>query len=75
MEELRAQVLASTTFDGRLVLSIDDVASLLGMGRSSVYEAIRRGQLPSRKLGRRLLVPVPGLLAWLGFGDVTDIAN
>lgn len=51
---------------GRATLSIDETAQLLGLGRSAVYEATRRGQMPSRRLGRRLLVPVPLLLAWLG---------
>lgn len=69
MEELRAQFLSTLADDGRMALSIDDVAKLLGVGRSSIYEGIRRGQLPSRRLGRRLLIPVPCLLSWLGFAD------
>lgn len=48
------------------MLTIDETASALGIGRSSVYEATRRGQLPVRRLGRRLFVPVPALLDWLG---------
>lgn len=50
----------------RLALSIEETASLLGLGRSAAYEAARRGELPSHRLGRRVIVPVPALLHWLG---------
>jgi excisionase family DNA binding protein len=42
------------------------VAALLGLGRTATYEAARRGEIPSRRLGRRVVVPVPALLDWLG---------
>ncbi|MEO7572195.1 MAG: helix-turn-helix domain-containing protein [Acidimicrobiales bacterium] len=51
---------------GRTTITVEEAASLLGIGRSAAYEAARRGQLPTRRLGRRLLVPVPALLEWLG---------
>ena len=51
---------------GRLTVSVEEAAHLLGLGRSAAYEAARRGELPTRRLGRRLLVPVPALLEWLG---------
>ena len=50
----------------RITLSVEEVASLLGLGRTTTYEAARRGQLPSRRLGRRVVIPVPALLEWLG---------
>ena len=52
--------------EDRITLRIEEVASLLGLGRTAAYEAARRGQLPSRRLGRRVIVPVPALLSWLG---------
>jgi excisionase family DNA binding protein len=51
---------------GRVTVSVEEAARLLGLGRSAAYEAARRGELPTRRLGRRLLVPVPALLEWLG---------
>lgn len=42
--------------DGRATISVEEVASLLGLGRTATYEAIRRGQVPSRRLGRRIVV-------------------
>ena len=55
--------------DGRVTLTIEETAKLLGIGRSAAYEAARRGELPSRRLGRRVVVPVPALLSWLGSVD------
>ncbi|RIK03785.1 MAG: hypothetical protein DCC49_13815 [Acidobacteria bacterium] len=50
----------------RATITVEEAASLLGLGRSAAYEAARRGQFPTRRLGRRLFVPVPALLEWLG---------
>jgi excisionase family DNA binding protein len=41
------------------------VATLLGVDRKTVYNAASRGQLPSRRLGRRLLFSRSAVLAWL----------
>ena len=51
----------------RVTITVEEAADLLGIGRSAAYDAARRGQLPTRRLGRRLFVPVPAFLAWLGF--------
>jgi excisionase family DNA binding protein len=37
------------------VLSTTEVAELLGIPRSTVYELARRGDLPARRVGRRWL--------------------
>ena len=39
-----------------LVLSVDGTARALGIGRSSVYLLLRRGQLDAIKVGRRTLI-------------------
>ena len=61
---VRRQILSR--LEGRAALSVVEVAELLGIGRSAAYEACRRGDIPTRRLGRRLLIPVPALLEWLG---------
>lgn len=60
------------TIARRATISVDEAAALLGIGRSAAYEAARRGQLPTRRLGRRLFVPVPALLDWLGLSAPPD---
>jgi excisionase family DNA binding protein len=47
-------------------ISIEQAAKVLGLGRTAAYEAARRGEFPTRRLGRRVVVPVPALLDWLG---------
>ncbi|MGH8923845.1 MAG: helix-turn-helix domain-containing protein [Acidimicrobiia bacterium] len=50
----------------RIMLTVEEAALLLGLGRTAAYEAARRGEIPSRRLGRRVIVPVAALLEWLG---------
>jgi excisionase family DNA binding protein len=41
----------------RLTHTVEEAAALLGISRNSAYEAVRRGQLPVLRIGRRLVVP------------------
>ena len=43
--------------DQAAVYTIEEAARLLGIGRSSAYAAARRGEIPTVRLGRRLVVP------------------
>jgi excisionase family DNA binding protein len=45
------------------VLSVDQTAKYLGIGRNTAYEAIRLGEIPSFSVGRRKLVLKQALLA------------
>jgi excisionase family DNA binding protein len=49
----------------RLSLAVEEAAQRLGISRASSYEAVRRGEIPSIKIGRRTLVPVAALDALL----------
>lgn len=46
-------------------LTVPEAANVLGIGRSAGYEAVRSGQIPSLRIGRRLLVPVSALRSLL----------
>jgi len=48
-----------------LAVSISEAVRLSGLGRSSVYAAIKRGALPIRKAGRRTLIELDALRAWV----------
>lgn len=50
----------------KATISVEQTAKVLGLGRTAAYDAARRGEFPTRRLGRRLIVPVPALLEWLG---------
>lgn len=43
-----------------------DAGQLLGLSKDSAYRAADRGEIPTLRMGRRLLVPVPKLLKMLG---------
>ena len=59
------------TRDGRLVLSVTEAAGLLGISRGLAYELVARGELPSLRLGRRIVVPRRALEVLLE-ADVAD---
>jgi excisionase family DNA binding protein len=45
--------------------SVEDTARLAGVGRTTVFEAIRTGQLRARKIGRRTVILDQDSRAWL----------
>ena len=51
--------------DDRLTWTIAEAADLLGISRTSAYEAAHRGELPVKVIGRRMLVPRVALLRLL----------
>ena len=57
---------APEQLDGRLVITVPDAAVLLGISRTHAYELVARGELPSVRLGRRVVVPTRALLDLVG---------
>ena len=58
----------------RLTVTVTQAAVMLGISRTSTYERVRRDEIPTVRLGRRLLVPKARLLAMLD-GDSADSAT
>lgn len=50
-----------SNFPDKKTLSVAEAAKILGVGRGSVYNSIRTGELPSLKLGTRILIPTSKL--------------
>lgn len=48
-----------------LAVTIPDAVKASGMSRSSIYEALKRGDLSARKAGRRTLISFADLQAYL----------
>ena len=55
--------------DTRQTLTVEEAAQVLGIGRNSTYEAIKRGEIPALRLGRRLVVPRQALEQLLRHND------
>ncbi len=51
----------------RLVYTVAEAAELLGIGRSTAYDLVARSELPTVRLGHRVVVSRPTLTALLGF--------
>lgn len=47
-------------------LSVEDAAGLLKISRASAYQGVKAGEIPSIRVGRRILVPTAALLTLLG---------
>ncbi len=54
------------TGDLRLVYTGAEAAELLGIGRSTAYELVARGELATTRLGSRVVVSRPTLTSLLG---------
>lgn len=54
--------------------TVDEVAQILGIGRRQAYEAVTRGDIPSIKLGKRILISTRVINQMLDTGTVTPSA-
>lgn len=48
-----------------IAISVDDAAAMAGVGRTTLYAALSDGSLPSLRIGRRRLIRVEALKAWI----------
>ena len=49
----------------RRTLTVAEAAACLGISRNTAYDAVRRGTVPSIRVGRRILIPTQALEALL----------
>ncbi len=49
----------------RPTISVEEAGEVLGLARSSTYAAVRRNEIPTIRLGRRLVVSTSSLLKLL----------
>ena len=48
-----------------LMLSVPDVASVLGISRAGAYELVRSDGFPSLRIGSRIVVPKDKFRGWI----------
>ena len=57
---------AATQGETRIdTFTVEEAAERLRIGRNSAYSGVKNGQIPSIRIGRRLLVPRPAIEALL----------
>jgi excisionase family DNA binding protein len=64
--DMRSRGASMSGHPARLVYTVGEAAALLGVGRSTAYDLIARGELRAVRLGRRLCVTRPVLTELLG---------
>jgi excisionase family DNA binding protein len=47
------------------VLTVEEAAKLLRVGRNALYDAIGRGDIPHRRVGRKIRLSRIALMRWL----------
>lgn len=47
------------------VLTVEEARLRLGLGRNSMYDALTRREIPSLRIGRRILIPKAAFEHWL----------
>jgi excisionase family DNA binding protein len=55
----------ATTLPEDATVSVEEAARYLGISRRVAYEAVARGEIPSIRIGRKIIVPRRQLLALL----------
>jgi excisionase family DNA binding protein len=48
--------------DSPHVLTVEEAAAFLGIGRNAAYEAVARGEIPAIRIGRSIRIPRSGLM-------------
>ncbi|MCE3277387.1 MAG: Helix-turn-helix domain [Propionibacteriaceae bacterium] len=55
-------------------MQVDDVAKALGLSRGAAYNAIQTGEIPSIRIGRRIVVPTAAVRRMLQLDGGADAA-
>lgn len=51
--------------ENKMVFNAEETAKFLGVGMNKIYELLTSGQIPSRRIGRKYLIPRLALENWL----------
>lgn len=65
-QSVKTPALTVDDVQGRPTLTVPEAASLLGVGRGVGYAGVKSGEIPSVRIGGRVLVPTAPLLKLLG---------
>ena len=49
-----------------LMLSVPEVAAVLGISRAGAYELVKGKEFPALKIGSRIVVPKEKFIEWVG---------
>ena len=49
--------------------TVDEAAEVLEVARNTAYEAVKKGEIPSKRIGKRIVVLWGPFMRMLGAGD------
>lgn len=52
--------------NGSIAITVDQLAEVLAVGRNAAYEAVRRGDIDSIRIGKLIRIPTSSLRQKLG---------
>jgi excisionase family DNA binding protein len=55
-------------------MQVDAVAKALGLSRAAAYNAVQTGEIPSIRIGRRIVVPTAAVRRMLQLDKANDAA-
>ncbi|WP_043615256.1 helix-turn-helix domain-containing protein [Nonomuraea candida] len=67
--------MTTTQLSDRPTMSVAEAAAVLGLHRDAAYDAVRRGDLPSIRIGRKILIPTAKLASMLGLPYASEEAT
>lgn len=53
----------------RPTVNVAEVARIIGIGESAAYKAVKTGEIPSIRIGGRILIPTAALRRMLGLDE------
>jgi len=59
---LTERTMTNTSIGSKLAYSIPEAAAAISIGRSKIYSLIAEGQLETRKIGKRTVIPAGSLI-------------
>lgn len=59
----------------REVISVPEAGQRLGISRNSAYDAARRGEIPTIRIGKRLLVPIVAFQRLIEGKETADVSQ
>ena len=65
MKRIRSESPHTLPLSQRLLARPEEAAELLGVGRSTIYELMRAGELPVVHIGRAARIPIQELRHWV----------
>ena len=51
--------------DVRWTMTVEEVANVLDLNESTIYDQVKRRQFPHKKVGKRIVIPRLAVLAWM----------